>query len=52
METLQAMGENCILSDREVNGSLAGASTDMGQYLISSSLMVINARLIFENQET
>ena len=31
METLKAMGHDCILDDRETKGSLAGASTDMGK---------------------
>lgn len=31
METLKAMGHNCVLNDREAKGSLDGASTDMGK---------------------
>ena len=31
METLKEMGYNCVLNDREVKGSLDGASTDMGK---------------------
>lgn len=31
METLKAMGHNCVLDDRETKGSLDGASTDMGK---------------------
>ena len=31
METLKEMGHHCVLNDREVKGSLDGASTDMGK---------------------
>ena len=31
METLKAMGHQCVLDDRETKGSLDGASTDMGK---------------------
>ncbi|KAF3405620.1 Peptidase M20 domain-containing protein 2 [Talaromyces pinophilus] len=33
METLKEMGHNCVLNDREVKGSLDGASTDMGNVM-------------------